>query len=122
MDPELQQALGQTNFTPLDWGIVVVYLILSLVIGLVVKRYVNNMDAFVGAGRAVGTRLGIAAMAGTEMGLITIMYSAQKGFTGGFAAFHIAVASGVVALVVSLTGFMVYRLRQSRVLCVADNP
>lgn len=120
MDPAFQQALGQTNFTALDWVIVAAYLALSVVIGLVVKRYVNNMAAFVGAGRAVGTRLGIAAMAGTEMGLITVMYSAQKGFTGGFAAFHIAIASGVVALVVGLTGFMVYRLRQSKILTIPE--
>lgn len=120
MDPAFQQALGQTNFTALDWVIVAAYLVLSLVIGLIVKRYVNNMAAFVGAGRAVGLRLGIAAMAGTEMGLITVMYSAEKGFKGGFAAFHIAIASGVVALVVGLTGFMVYRLRQSKILTIPE--
>ena len=32
-------------------------------------------------------------MTGTELGLVTVMYSAQKGFIGGFAAFHIAVAN-----------------------------
>ena len=31
-------------------------------------------------------------MIGTELGLVTVMYSAQKGFTGGFAAFHFAPA------------------------------
>ncbi len=120
MDESLRQALGQTNFTPWDWGIVAAYLVASLIVGILVKDRVHGMASYIGAGRAVGTRLGIAAMAGTEMGLITIMYSAQKGFVGGFAAFHIAVASGVVALVVGLTGFMVYRLRELRVLTIPE--
>ncbi len=120
MDPALQQALSQTNFTVWDWGIVIAYLIASLAVGLLVKRHVRDMATYIGAGRAVGTKLGIAAMAGTEMGLITVMYSAQKGFVGGFAAFHIAVASGLVTLVVGLTGFMVYRLREMRVLTIPE--
>jgi len=61
----LSAAVGQTNFTVLDWGIVVVYLLISLVIGLVVRRYVSNMASYVTAGRAVGTRLGIETMMGT---------------------------------------------------------
>lgn len=120
MEPALQEALGRTNFTPWDWGIVGVYLVASLIVGILVNRHVKDMASYIGAGRAVGARLGIAAMAGTEMGLITVMYSAQKGFVGGFAAFHIAVASGVVALVVGLTGFMVYRLREMRVLTIPE--
>ena len=30
------------------------------------------------------------------LGLVTVMFAAQKGFTGGFSAFHIAVVAGVV--------------------------
>ena len=120
MSPAIQEALSQTNFTPWDWAIIIAYLASSLVVGLIVKRYVGDMVDYIGAGRAVGTRLGIAAMAGTEMGLITVMYSAQKGFTGGFAAFHIAIAAGFVTLTVGLTGFMVYRLRQMRILTIPE--
>jgi SSS family solute:Na+ symporter len=59
-------------------------------------------------------------MTGTEMGLITVMYSAQKGFTGGFAAFHIDLAAGVVTLFVGLTGFIVFRLREMKVLTIPE--
>lgn len=34
MDPAFQQSLSQTNFTALDWVIVAVYLVLSLIVGL----------------------------------------------------------------------------------------
>ena len=80
---------------------------ISLGIGLFVRRFVKSMDDFVCAGRGLGVCLGIATLTGTELGLITVMYNAEKGFSGGFAAFHIALAAGVVTLFVGLTGFII---------------
>jgi len=120
MEKQVAEILSQTNFTGLDWGIVVVYLLVSVVIGLLVKRYVTDMAAYVSAGRALGTCLGIATMTGTELGLITVMYSAQKGFKGGFAAFHIAVLAAIVTFIVGFTGFIVYRLREMQVLTIPE--
>ena len=120
MEPAIAEAVRGTNFSPIDWVIVGIYLLLSLGIGFLGRRYIHTMADFIGAGRAVGTRLGIATMTGTEMGLITVMYSAQKGFTGGFAAFHIALFAGLVAFLVGLTGFIVKRLRELRVLTIPE--
>jgi SSS family solute:Na+ symporter len=110
----------ETNFGLLDWGVVAAYLLGSLVIGLYVRKYVSNMTDFVVAGRGVRTALGVATMTGTEMGLITVMYSAQKGFVGGFAAFHIAVVAAVVTFLVGATGFIVCRLRELKVLTIPE--
>ena len=120
MESALTNAASQTNFTPLDWVIVVVYLLLSVGVAFFVKRYAGNMTNFVSAGRAVGTWLGIATLTGTEMGLITVMYSAQKGFTSGFAAFHIGVIAGIVAFLIGVTGFIVVRLREHEVLTIPE--
>ena len=120
MESALTNAASQTNFTPLDWVIVVVYLLLSVGVAFFVKRYAGNMTNFVSAGRAVGTWLGIATLTGTEMGLITVMYSAQKGFTSGFAAFHIGVIAGIVAFLIGVTGFIVVRLRAHEVLTIPE--
>ena len=120
MESALTNAASQTNFTPIDWVIVVVYLLLSVGVAFFVKRYAGNMTNFVSAGRAVGTWLGIATLTGTEMGLITVMYSAQKGFTSGFAAFHIGVIAGIVAFLIGVTGFIVVRLREHEVLTIPE--
>ncbi len=120
MESALTNATSQTNFGTIDWVIVAVYLLLSVSIAFFVKRYAGNMTNFVSAGRAVGTWLGVATLTGTEMGLITVMYSAQKGFTAGFAAFHIGVIAGVVALFIGLTGFIVVRLREHKVLTIPE--
>ena len=120
MESALTNATNQANFGTIDWVIVAVYLLLSVSIAFFVKRYAGNMTNFVSAGRAVGTWLGVATLTGTEMGLITVMYSAQKGFTAGFAAFHIGVIAGVVALLIGLTGFIVVRLREHKVLTIPE--
>lgn len=120
MNPGAAEALSRTNFGALDAIIVCAYLLISVVIGLAVKKYVSDMTTYIGAGRQVGAWLGVATMTGTEMGLITVMYSAQKGFTGGFAAFHIALIAGAVTLLVGFSGFIVVPLRARRVLTIPE--
>jgi SSS family solute:Na+ symporter len=109
-----------TNFSSLDWCIVAGYLLAIVATGVYIRRYVSNVTDFIVAGRGLKTFLAVATMIGTELGLVTVMYSAQKGFTGGFAAFHIALASAVVALVVGLTGFIVVPLRRMKVMTIPE--
>ena len=80
--PDAAEILQQTNFTKLDWAIVLLYPLISVGIGLYVRKLVQDMTDFVVAGQGLGVWLGIATMTGTELGLITVMYNAQKGFTG----------------------------------------
>ena len=109
-----------SNFSAIDWVIVAVYLCVSVVIGLLVKRYIKNMTDFVVAGRQLGTWLGLATMIGTEMGLVTIMFQSEMGFRHGFAAFIVPLIFGVAALVVGVTGFGVVRLRKTGVLTIPE--
>ena len=109
-----------SNFGPLDWAIVSVYLSGTVAIGLYVNRYIRNMADYIFAGRALRPHLGVATMIGSELGLVTVMYSAQKGFIGGFAAFHIGLIAGVVTLIVGLTGFIVVPLREMGVMTIPE--
>ena len=114
------ETLVKTNFSTVDWVIVICYPMISVVLGIIAARFVSNMKDFVTAGQSLGTALGVATLTGTELGLITVMYSAQKGFTGGFAAFHIALAAGIVTFFVGATGFLIYRLRAMEVLTIPE--
>lgn len=109
-----------TNFTTLDWTIVAAYLAVSVVIGLIANRYIHDMDDYIVAGRSLRSFISIATMLGSEIGLVTVMYTSQKGFTGGFSAFHIGIAAGVVALLVGLTGFIVVPLREAGVKTIPE--
>jgi len=114
------EALSKTNFSAIDWVIVICYPMISVVLGIIAARFVSNMKDFVTAGQSLGTALGVATLTGTELGLITVMYSAQKGFVGGFAAFHIALAAGIVTFIVGASGFLIYRLRGMGVLTIPE--
>ena len=116
----MQNFIYQSNFTIYDYLIIVIYLIFTLIVGLYAKNKIKIIDDFIVAGRKIGTGLGIASMAGTEMGLITIMYSAQKGFVGGFAAFHIALIAFFVTLIVGFSGFIIYPLRKTNVMTIPE--
>ena len=90
MDIDFTSLGFHTNFSILDWCIVIGYLVAVVSIGVYIRKYIASATDFMVAGRGLKTFLAIATMIGTELGLVTVMYSSQKGFTGGFAAFHIA--------------------------------
>ncbi len=107
-------------FQTIDWVIVVCYILGILGVGIYVKRYISGLDDFLVAGRAVGFGLAIATMIGTELGLVTIAYMAQKGFSKSFGSIHIAVLTMSMALVLGLTGVIIYRLREAGVMTIPE--
>ncbi len=109
-----------SNFTILDWIIVAAYILGTVAIGVYVNRFIHGMGDFLVAGRALKTRLGVATMVGSELGLVTAMFMAQKGFTGGFAAFHIGLLAGIATLAVGLTGFIVVPLREMKIATIPE--
>tara|TARA_R110002072_G_scaffold302710_2_gene487687 strand:+ start:222364 stop:224001 length:1638 start_codon:yes stop_codon:yes gene_type:complete len=112
--------LFETNFTSLDWGIVVAYLVISIFVGIWANRYVGNIAGYLVAGRTLRIRLALATMTGTEIGLVTVMYSAELGFTQQYASLYLALYELVILLFIGLTGVVVYRLRESRVLTIPE--
>ena len=112
--------LFSTNFSLIDWVIVCIYLCIPLVVGLYLKKYIASSGDFIVAGRNLRLFLAIATLTGTEIGLVTVMYSAEAGFISGFSAFHIGVIEGAAFLAMGLTGFIVYKLRESRVMTIPE--
>lgn len=109
-----------SSFSNVDTAIVVIYLLASVAIGLLANRFITGLTGYLVAGRSLGTALSIATMTGSELGLITVMYQAQKGFTGGFAALHIGLIAGAATLFVGLSGFIVVGLRRARVMTIPE--
>ena len=112
-----QRLLG---FATIDWVIVGAYLLASLAIGLVGKRYVGSVAGYLVAGRELGLYIGIATLAATEIGTITYMYNAELGYKYGFASFAAAMISGLVMIFVGRTGFVISRFRQMKLMTVPE--
>ncbi len=104
----------------IDGFITVTYLMFIVWLGFFSKRHVHSMVDFLVAGRSIGPFLGVASLGGTELGLITVMYNAQKGFSSGLSALHMAIIAGVVTFVVGKTGVIVVPLRRLKVLTIPE--
>src|SRR6185369_835567 len=103
-----------TNFNwLLDGSIVGLYLLATMAAGLVVRKYVSKVDHFLVAGREMNVYLGIASLAATEFGVITCMYTAQAGYTQGFAGAFPGLVQAAAMFLIGFTGFCVKPLRDS---------
>uniref|UniRef100_UPI00404B798A sodium:solute symporter family protein n=2 Tax=Cephaloticoccus sp. TaxID=1985742 RepID=UPI00404B798A len=108
------------TLTLFDWIIIVVYLAGCLIAGLAMRRYVRGVEDFAVAGREMNVNLGIASLAATEMGLVTIMYTAQLGFEKGLAGASIGVLMAAAFWIVGRTGFIIGPLRNAGVMTIPE--
>lgn len=110
-----------TNFNwLLDGSIVGLYLLITMVAGLMVRKYVGKVEHFLVAGREMDVYLGIASLAATEFGIVTCMYTAQNGYEKGFAGATPGILMAAAMLVVGLTGFVIKPLRDSGVMTIPE--
>ncbi len=110
-----------TNFTwHLDGLIILVYVVATVMIGLMVKRYVRGVDDYLLAGRKVDVFLGIASLAATEFGIVTCMANAELGFKYGFAGTTPGIALFFAMYLIGRTGFCIRPLREKGVITIPE--
>lgn len=108
------------TLTLVDWIIILVYLAGCIVAGLWMRKFVRGVQDFAVAGREMDVNLGIASLAATELGLVTIMYTAQLGYEKGFAGAMIGVLMAGAIWLVGRTGFVIAPLRTAGVMTIPE--
>ena len=106
--------------SPIDWCIILIYLTGCVIAGVWMKRYVRGVEDFAVAGRKMDVNLGVASLAATEMGIVTVMYTAEMGFKGGFAGAAPGVLIALAMLLVGMTGFVIGPLRETGVITIPE--
>src|SRR6266700_3187104 len=91
----------------LDGSIIGVYLLATMIAGIMVRKYVGKVEHFLIAGREMDLYLGIASLAATEFGIVTCMYTAQNGYEFGFAGATPGLITAAAMFLVGVTGFCV---------------
>jgi SSS family solute:Na+ symporter len=104
----------------IDWGIIVVYMVGCIAAGVWMRRYVRDVEDFAIAGREMDLNLGIASLAATEVGIVTVMYAAEGGFKNGLAGATPGVLGFLVMLLVGITGFVIVPLRNAGVITIPE--
>lgn len=108
------------RLTSIDWGIVVGFLLILFVVAAYARRYTRSVADFLAANRCAGRYLltlsdGIAAF-----GAAAIIANFEKFYQAGFAASWWGFMLAPVAMVVALTGWVVYRFRETRAMTMAQ--
>ncbi|VAX42604.1 hypothetical protein MNBD_PLANCTO02-763 [hydrothermal vent metagenome] len=109
-----ERKMFETNFTSLDWGIVIVYLVGTGILGMFVNKYIHNASDYLVGGRSAGTSLSIASFIGTGLGLVTLMYASMGGFNKGFSFLLVPTIAFVAYIMLGSTGFVIKRLREMK--------
>src|SRR5947208_6027899 len=110
-----------THFSwPIDGSIIGVYLLATMIAGIVVRKYVGKVEHFLVAGREMNVYLGIASVAPTEFGIVTCMYTAQNGYDKGFSGASVGVLTALGMFLVGATGFCIKPLRDSGVITIPE--
>ncbi len=116
----MDEHLFATNFTTADWWIVAVYLLGSLIVGILANRFIHSAKAYIVGGGASGTALNAATYIGTGLGLVTLMYASIEGFSNGFAYVTLALIGFVVGIILGSTGLVIERLRELNLMTIPE--
>jgi len=103
-----------------DGSIVGLYLLATMIAGVMVRKYVARVDDFLVAGREMNVYLGIASLAATEFGIVTCMYTAQNGYEKGFAGAVPGLCQAIAMFVIGVTGFCIKPLREAGVMTIPE--
>ena len=108
------------NLTLLDWSIVAALLALMLGLVFLSKKLMKSVTDFLATGRT-GGRYIISMFHGTAaLGAITIVGVMEQNFSAGFNARWWEMLTTIILVGISITGWVVYRYRQTRVMTMAQ--
>ena len=108
------------NLHAIDWTIVLIPLLLIVVIALRTRKYTRSVAGFMSADRVAGRYLVATAGGESSFGAIMVVASFELFFVAGFTLTWWSMANNAVWLFILLSGFVIYRYRESRVMTMAQ--
>lgn len=104
----------------IDWMIVLVPLAAVVYFGFIVRGYVKTVADFLTAGRVAGRYLISVSDGVTGLGVITMVSMFEQYYRAGNSLGFWQNIGAPVALLMTLTGFVVYRYRETRAMTLAQ--
>jgi len=103
-----------------DWLIVLGLLALLLAAALYTSRFTRSVSAFLAAERSGGRYLIAMAYAMAGTGVISLVYWFEIYYEAGFSAYWWSSLTEPALIVIALSGWIVYRFRQTRAMTLAQ--
>ncbi len=108
------------NFAVVDW-VILGSVSGIMVLGAVASRsYMRSVADFLAAGRTAGRYLLTVSQGVAMVGAISIVGFFEQNYVGGFPLTWWGLTTAVVVLMITVSGFVIYRFRQTRSLTLAE--
>jgi SSS family solute:Na+ symporter len=108
------------NLTVLDWGIVIAVFAFIISIVIASKKLMRSVSDFLAAGRTGGRYLISLSQGTAALGAITIVGMLEMNYIAGFCLRWWEMIMAVVLVAISVSGWVLYRFRQTRALTMAQ--
>ena len=106
--------------TLIDYAVASLPLLICLAAGLLTRRFVRGVADFLAGGRAAGRYLISTARSEQGAGAVVFVASFQQIYAAGFTLSWWYQLSVPVTLLVAISGFVIYRYRQTRAMTLAQ--
>lgn len=106
--------------TTLDWIILLCPWIVIFLIGRVTQSCVKSVSDFLTAGRAAGRYLVCVAEGMSGLGLISVVGACEMYYSSGMAITWWSSVTTCVTLALAISGFVIYRFRETRAMTMAQ--
>ncbi|NOZ19885.1 MAG: sodium:solute symporter [Planctomycetes bacterium] len=108
------------NLHWIDWTIMVVMLGAIIVLAVTTKRYTQSVADFLAANRCAGRYLLCVAGGIAGLGAVTVIALFEMYYRAGFTAAWWGMMMIPIQLLLALSGFVIYRFRETRALTMAQ--
>ncbi len=108
------------NMATIDWVILAAVYVALLAAVIATKRYMRSVADFLAAGRTAGRYMLSVAAGMAGLGAITVVANFEMNFEAGFTMAWWGQSMGIVILVVTASGWVSYRFRQTRCLTLPE--
>ena len=112
--------LSRVPMQSIDWCLVIAPLAVVMAFALYTRRYVRSVADFLAAGRCAGRYLLANARGGAESGLASSLAVFETIFVAGFVLSFWEKIQNPIVLLITISGFVTYRLRETRAMTMAQ--
>lgn len=108
------------NMHWIDWTIIALFMVVIVIVAFGTQALTRSVADFLAANRSCGRYLLTMASGMAGLGAITIAANFEKSYAAGFPAVWWGSLLSPISLLLALSGFVIYRYRETRVLTLAQ--
>ena len=108
------------NMHLVDWGIVAALMVVLIWGAARTRRYTRSVSAFLAAERCGGRYLIAVADQMSQLGLISLVWYFEQNYEVGYTSIWWPLMEGPAMIVMALSGWVIYRFRQTRAMTLAQ--